>query len=202
MNHQSSWKRLAVGGLAIFAAALMITSITRAQTPQGERWIHVRVEGGEAKTDMVHVNLPISLAVLVVSSVDHDKLHHGHINLGHADLNGVDLRAILEAVRNSQDGEFVTVRNHNQDVHVAKQNGFLVIHVTVERSSERSPDRRTVEVRVPITVVDAMIAAGGQDLDVAAGLRALAAHGDTELVTVKDGNQTIHVWIDSKSTMD
>jgi hypothetical protein len=202
MNSQSSWKRLAVGGLAILAAALMITTITLAQPPQTERWIHVKVEGGATKTDMVNVNLPISLAVLVLSSVDHDQFHHGHVNLGHADLNGVDLRAILDAVRNSQDGEFVTVKNHDQDVHVAKQNGFLVIHVIDERSSERHPDHRTVEVRVPISVCDAMLAAGGQDLDVAAGLRALAAHGDTELVTVKDGNQNIHIWIDSKSTMD
>jgi hypothetical protein len=206
MNFQSSWKKLAVGGLAILAAALMITNITHAQPPQGDRWIHVKVEGGVAKTDMVNVNLPISLAVLVLSSVDHEQFHHGHVSLGHADLNGVDLRAILDAVRNSPDGEFVTVKNHNQDVHVAKQNGFLVIHVIDERSSERSSDRgsdhRTVEVRVPISVCDAMLAAGGQDLDVAAGLKALAAHGDTELVTVKDGNQTVHIWIDSKSTMD
>ncbi len=198
MKLLSSWKRLAVGSLALFAAALMITAIIHAQTPQGERWLHVRVDGTVANGDMAHVNLPISFAIAILANVNHDQLHHGHINLGHADLNGVDVRAILDAVRTAHDGEFVTVKNHNQDVSVAKQNGMLVVHATDGRSS----GRQSVEVRVPISVVDAMLSAGGQDLDVAAGLRALASHGDTDLVTVKDSNHTVHVWIDSKNNMD
>jgi len=198
MNSQFSMKRLALGALCAFAAALMVTAVIHAQAPQGERWLHVRVDGDNGKGEMVRVNLPISLAEKIVSSVDHNQLHHGHISLGHADMNGVDLRAILDAVRTSRDGEFVTVKNHDQDIRVAKENGVLIVHAT----DGRSADRHSVEVRVPISVVDAMVAAGGQDLDVAAGLRALATHGDTELVTVKDGNQTVRVWLDSKNTAD
>jgi hypothetical protein len=36
-------------------------------------------------------------------------------------------------------------------------------------------------------------------LDIVAALHALSAHGDTDLVTIKDSDNTIHVWIDSKS---
>jgi len=44
-------------------------------------------------------------------------------------------------------------------------------------------------VRVPLAVVDALVASskGGDDLDVGAALRALATHGDTDLVNIKDG---------------
>ncbi|MFZ0820660.1 MAG: hypothetical protein WAM91_11370 [Candidatus Acidiferrales bacterium] len=198
MNLRSSLKRLAFGVLALFAAALVVSAIVRAQAPQSERWLHVRVDSTDGKSEMARVNLPVSLVAMIVANVDHDQLHHGHINLGHGDLNGVDLRAILDAVRNAPDGEFVTVKKQGDDVRVAKEKGFLVVHATKTDSS----DHHTVEVRVPLTVVDAMVAAGGQDLDVAAGLRAMAAHGDTDLVFVNDGHQTVHVWLNSKNTQD
>ncbi len=89
-----------------------------------------RVDNPDDKGEMVRVNVPIALAAILVSSVDHDQLHHGHINISHhADLNGVDLRAMLDAVRNSPDGEFVSVKNRDEDVHVSKQNGYLLIRV-------------------------------------------------------------------------
>ncbi len=198
MKLLTSWRRLAAGSLAIFVAALMVTSIVQAKPQQSERWLHVRVDSTDGRNEMARVNLPISLAVVIVANVNHDQLQHGHVHLGQADINGVDLRAILDAVRTAHDGEFVTVKNHDQDVHVAKENGHLVVHVIDGRSS----DRHTVEVRVPIAVVDAMLAAGGQDLDVAAGLRALAAHGNTDLVIVNDGRQTVHIWLDSKNGQD
>jgi hypothetical protein len=38
---------------------------------------------------------------------------------------------------------------------------------------------------------------------VLAALRALSAHGgDTELVSVKDGKDTVRVWLDSKNSSD
>jgi hypothetical protein len=198
MKLRSSLKRLAFGVLALFAAALMVSAIVRAQAPQSGRWLHVRVDSSDGKSEMARVNLPVSLVALVVANVDHDRLHHGHINLGHGDLNGVDLRAILDAVRSAPDGEFVTVKNHGDDVRVAKDKGYMVVHATNTNAS----DHHTVEVRVPLIVVDAMVSAGGQDLDVAAGLRALAAHGDTDLVFVNDGRQTVHVWLNSKNSQD
>ncbi len=151
---------------------------------------------------MVRVNVPIALAEILVSSVDHDQLHHGHVNIGHhADLNGVDLRAMLDAVRTAPDGEFVSVKNRDQDIRVSKQNGYLLVHVN---DISHSKDKQEVQVRVPLTVVDALVASskGSDDLDVAAALRALAVHGDTDLVNIKDGRQTVHVWLDSKNDGD
>jgi hypothetical protein len=71
-------------------------------------------------------------------------------------------------------------------------------------SHSSDKDKQEVQVRVPLSVVDALVAAskGSQDLDIAAALRALALHGDTDLVSVKDGRQTVHIWLDSKNTGD
>jgi|CZKC01.1.fsa_nt_gi hypothetical protein len=199
MNFRSTSARLALGG-AILAVALLAGSTFQTQAQSAERWIHVRVDNSDDKGEMVRVNLPIALAEILVSSVDHDQLHHGHINIAHADINGVDLRAMLDAVRSAPDGEFVSVKNRDQDVHVSKQNGYLLVRVN-DSNGMGNKDRKEVQVRVPIPVVDALLAAskGSNDLDVSAALRALATHGDTDLVNIKDGKQTVHVWLDSKN---
>jgi len=52
-------------------------------------------------------------------------------------------------------------------------------------------------------VVEALFSAGKDELDVLAALRALSAHGgDTELVSVKDEENTVRVWLDSKNSSD
>ena len=210
MKLQKAGLRLAAGGLAILAATLMVASLVSAspaQPAQSELWLHVRVDNPDDRGEMVRVNFPVALAEKIVASVDHDKLRHGHINIGDSDFNGVDLRAILDAVKSSKDGEFVTVKHGDQEVRVAKQGGALIVHVIDTNRWNKHHDgttsRQEVEVHVPMAVVDALVSSGGHDLDVAAALHALAAHGtDTELVSIKDGRQTVRVWLDSKNTSD
>jgi hypothetical protein len=202
MNLRSTSLRIALGG-AILVVALLAAPTYKAQGQSSQRWIHVRVDNPDDKGEMVRVNLPIALAQILVSSVDHDQLHHGHVNIGHADINGVDLRAMLDAVRSAPDGEFVSVKSHDQDVHVSKQNGYLLVHVNGSDRKDKG-DKKEVQVRIPIPVVDALVASskGSDDFDVAATLHALAAHGDTDLVSIKDGRQTVHIWLDSKNDGD
>src|SRR2546422_2254411 len=51
-------------------------------------------------------------------------------------MNDVDLRALLDAVRSAKDGEFVSVQSRENDVRVAKQGGYLVVHVRDHKRSE------------------------------------------------------------------
>jgi hypothetical protein len=188
----------------LVASIMLLAGLTvapaRAQSTQGskeERWLHVRVDCSDSKGDTVHVNVPVELAVAVLGNVNHENLHNGHISVGHADLNGTDLRAMLKAVREARDGEFVTVNSRDTDVRVAKQGGYLLVHATDRHENKGD---QNVEVRVPLTVVDALLAPGNDELDLVGAIRALAASGDTELVSVKDRNNTVHVWLDSKSS--
>jgi hypothetical protein len=50
--------------------------------------------------------------------------------------------------------------------------------------------------------VDALFSSGKDELDIVAALRALSSNGDTELVSVKDSENTVRVWIDSKNVTD
>ncbi len=163
-----------------------------------DRWLHVRVTNPGSKDESVRVNVPLELAEKVLPSINQNRLHNGRVKLDDVDCHGVDLRALLDAVRTSKDGEFVTVQSKDSDVRVAKQNGYLFVHLF----EKNHPRRSQVEVKVPMKVVDALFSGAKDELDLIAGLRALSAQGDTELVSVKDEENTVRVWLDSKNVSD
>jgi hypothetical protein len=195
---------------ALFAASTLIPPAALAQSlptsgsaqtvsaSSHDRWLHVRVTNPSSNEESVRVNVPLELAEKVLPTINQHRLHSGKVKFDDIDCHGVDLRALAEAVRTSKDGEFVTVQNKDSDVRVAKQNGHLLVHVY----EKNHPKRSEVEVKVPMKVVDALFSAGKDELDLVAALRALASQGDTELVSVKDTENTVRVWLDSKNVTD
>jgi hypothetical protein len=201
-----------IPAVALLAGALALMPISGSaqnspkstDTPSRDRWLHVRVDDPDSKGEIVRVNIPLELAEKVLPTINKDQFHNGRVKIDHFDCNGVDFHALLNAVRDSKDGEFVTVQDKDQDVRVAKQNNYFLVHVIDKESSKDSKDhkRSNVEVKIPMKVVDALFSAGKDEVDLVAGLHALALQGDTELVSVKDHDQTVRVWLDSKNVSD
>jgi len=48
-------------------------------------------------------------------------------------------------------------------------------------------------------VVDALFAGDEDQIDLAGAIRALAEHGDGEMVTVTDGETRVRVWVDDRN---
>lgn len=194
------------GSLCIFACALWPAPSVAQSSSKSDQWIHVRVESKEDKGETVRVNVPIEMAVKVLPAINHDKLRDGKVHIDNAHLDDVDLKTLLDAVRTAKDGEYVTVQSNEDNVRVAKNAGYLYIHVTENKGAKRAKDssekESKVEVKVPMKVVDALFSGGKDELDVVAALRALSGNGDMELVTVKDDENTVRVWIDSKNVSD
>ncbi len=71
-----------------------------------------------------------------------------------------------------------------------------------DMNGAKSTEKSRVDVKIPMKVVDALFSAGKDELDLVAALRALSAHGDTELVSVKSDENTVRVWLDSKNISD
>jgi hypothetical protein len=177
---------------------------TDSASPKSDQWIHVRVESRDSGGETVRVNVPVEMAAKVLPAINKDKLHDGKVRIDSGNLNDVDLRTILDAVRSSRDGEYVTVQGHDNNVRVAKSAGILYIHVTDKQGTKKGgKDKESkVEIKVPMKVVDALFSAGKDELDLVAALRALSSHGDTELVSVKDEENTVRIWVDSKNLAD
>ncbi len=186
-----------VGARAQSAAAPASSSQSTASASK-DRWLHVRVISTDAKGETVRVNVPLELAEKVLPAVNKDRLHNGKVKIDNAHVNDVDLRALVDAIRTAKDGEFVTVQSNDCDVRVAKVNNHLIVHVLDKENSKKSE----VEVKVPMKVVDALFSAGKDELDLVAALHALSAQGDTELVSVKDHENTVRVWLDSKNVTE
>ena len=224
--------RILVASLSLIAAALLVLPLASlAQTtPATDRWLHVRVIASDGRGETVRVNVPLEMAEKILPAINKDRLHDGKVRFHEAECDGVDLKAIMDAVRTSKDGEFVTVQADDADVRVAKQSGFLVIHVTdksghhhfhhrhdgdtsaqddkdaksakPEKAETASTHESKVDVKVPMKVVDALFSAGKDELDLGAALRVLSTFGDTELVTVKADDATVRIWLDSKNVTE
>jgi len=173
-------------------------STSSATTDKGERWLHVRVICTDGRGDTVRVNVPLELAEKVLPAVNHDRLHNGKVRIDSTEVGDVDLHALMEAVRTAKDGEYVTVQGNDNDVRVAKEGNHLIVHVLDKGGSKKSQ----VEVKVPMKVIEALLSAGKDELDLVAALHALGAQGDIELVSVKDSENTVKVWLDSKNVAD
>ena len=202
-----------VSATALVACSLLPTLAVAQSSSNPDQWIHVRVESREDKTETVRVNVPVEMAVKVLPAIKNKNLCDGKVHIDSGHIDDVDLHTMLDAVRTAKDGEYVTVESKDANVRVAKSSGYLYIHVTEKKPSEKTAKaagnkdsaknaalrESKVEVKIPMKVVDALLSAGKDQLDVVAALRALSANGDMELVSVKDDDSTVRVWIDSKN---
>jgi hypothetical protein len=206
ISRRTSFALTAAMLFAPFALYAQSVTVTSNSSSTSDRWLHVRVISTESKNETVRVNVPLEMAEKVLPAINKDRLHNGKVKFNDTDMNGVDLKTILDAVRTAKDGEFVTVQGNDSDVRVAKQNGYMIVHVTEKNSGSgkngKSAEKSRVDVKVPMKVVDALFSAGKDELDIVAALHALSAHGDTELVSVKSDDSTVRVWLDSKNVSD
>jgi hypothetical protein len=187
-------KRLCGLGMIWVLAGLVVTAPAAMATPT-ERYLHVKVENA-TKGESVNVNVPLSMAEKILPTINKNNLHNGQVTIGHADMDDVDIRALLDAVRTAPDNEFVTVKEKDQDVRVAKSNGNLVVHVR-----DAAKGGQKVDITVPMKVVDALLStAKDNELDISAAIRALSDAGDALLVTVEDASEHIRIWVDSKGS--
>jgi hypothetical protein len=177
-------KTLAIATLAL---GLGTAGAFAAQTEK--LWIHVHVKDG--KDGNVSINLPISMVEKMAGSITSDSKGDSRLRFNDEDITVAELRDLWNDLRRQPDATFITVDDTHSKVRVAKRGGYLVV-----RSREKQEE---VEMKIPGTVVDALLSAPGEQLDVAAAMRALARHGEGELVTVSGTGETVRIWVDDSS---
>ena len=164
-----------------------------------QRWIHIRVQSAKGTSGDVSFNVPIEMAAVVLPAIPSDHEHHGKFSL-QASINGADLRALLDSVRNSPDNVFVTMERRGAEVSVAKSGRLLLIKI-VDKPTAEHPSGKTIAVKVPISVVRAMLSANSDEIDANAGIHALALEGEVD-VTVNSDKETVRVWTDTRTTTE
>lgn len=180
-----------------FLALTLLTTLllaTLAVAASTTRYIHVRVSN-PANHELVRVNVPLTLAEKVIPAINHGELRDGKVHIGNFHANNVNVRAILDALKTAPEGEFVTVQDTGNDVRVAKEHGLMVVHVIDKKGNEN------VDVTIPWDVAQALISETAEDqLNIEAAVKALENVGDMTLVKVTDHEESVRVWVDSRST--
>lgn len=185
-----------VGTRAGISVAIVLVAGGLLVAGQPERWLHVNVKSS-SDHETVRVNLPLSLAEKVLPAINSHQLCAGRISLRHAEVNGVNLRQLVDAVRQSEDGEFVTVDGPDETVRVRKAGGDLLVRV-----HETGAKHQDVDIHLPFPVAQALVSGPPDQLDLLAAVRALSNYGDTTLVTVNDSEDHVRIWVDTRSSAE
>jgi hypothetical protein len=193
--------------LAGFAALAVTAQSKPAPAATPDKWLHVRVVEDGDRGEAVRVNVPLSLAEAILPALKvHNTIEGGRIKISHQHgwNNEIDFRAAFDAVKNAPDGEFVTVqKGKDEEVRVSKEKGYLIVTVRDDKLRKDGTRRaERVDVKVPMSVAEALFSGPKDELDLLGAVRALARHGDTQLVAVEDGKTTVRVWVDSKNTSE
>lgn len=187
---------LALSVLALAAALAPRLAAQTAPAAKADRWLHVKVEDAK-KGETVRVNVPLRLAEAILPAINVDVIKNGRLRMEEIQTHGIDLRAVLEAVRTLDDGEFVTVESQQETVRVSKEGRFLLARI-----HERDAQGEQVAVKIPLALLDALLSGEKDELNIAAALRALNELGDEVYVAVTSRDETVRVWVDSKKTME
>lgn len=192
MMHTSGAKRafiLAVSVVLFLAVPLAASA--------SERWLHVQVDDRSSGGAEVLVNLPLSLIEsalkLIPEEITRDVSAELRIELNDAGFSLDELRSLWDEIRAGEDATYLTVREDGTNFHVRKSGDWLIVE------SEESSDTQ-IDVRFPLPVVDALLSDPDGRVDFSAAIRALADYDEGDIVTVRDGDTTVRVWVDSSNT--
>ena len=89
------------------------------------------------------------------------KLNGGKFRLNSTDLSVPDLKKMWIEFKEAGNADFVTVEKKTESVKISREANYLLIKV-----SEKNQQK--VDLRVPVDVVDALLAAPGDELDIKA----------------------------------
>jgi hypothetical protein len=102
-------RRTQIATVLCMLAAGITALVGSAIAAPAEKYLHVNVED-PSRGGSVNVNVTLSMAERILPAINNHDLHDGKVSIHHTEMNGVDVRALLDAVRNSPDNEFVTVQ--------------------------------------------------------------------------------------------
>jgi hypothetical protein len=184
----------------IFALTAVVGFSTAAAAGKQEpssHWLHVKVDQKAPEVETVRINLPIRLVSEVLPMIKEGQFHGGHVRLDSLGTHGdIDLRGTLAALKDAEDGEYVTVDSPDEKVRIQKKDGLLLIKV-----EELRPEPQTVDIKVRMDVLEALLSGPPGELNVSAAIDVLGSD-EAELVTVQEADETVRIWVDGKATAD
>lgn len=183
-----------MNGKKAFVIALLAVGVMAARVSAEDLYIHVKVH--DAKEDShVNINLPLSVVEKSSAFIPSDARKSGKLRIDDKDVSVAELREMWAELQKHPDATWISVDEKDSKVRVSKRGNYL--HILANDRKDGSNEN--VEIKIPASVVAAMLSTNGDELDIAAAIRALAREGEGELVTVTGDNETVRIWVDAQS---
>ena len=178
-------------GMALLAAGLVGTAH---RATASDLWLHIDVNGKGDKGEQANINLPLSMVRNMAPMLEEKSHGSKRLHVRDKDLSVSELRRAWREIADGPDANYITVRDKDSDVRIGKQGDYLRL-----KAKDRGPDGEDVDIKVPLDVVAALFSSDGDELNFNAALEALSRRGEGELLTVNGNDETVRIWVDSRS---
>ena len=162
---------------------------------QSSYWLHFKVETAGAETEQVKLNVPMALVEAVLPIIEENETVRGKIHVSDLPMTVAQMREIWQTLKSEGDFELASIQDGSTNLRVFQEGGYLYV-----RSNEEAQEQ--IEVNIPATVVDALLSGDGDELDLMAAARALVQTDAGQLVLIRDGDETVRVWVDTSSASE
>ena len=185
---------------SLAAAALIATLLWSGAAAAQTSWIHVRVMQDDGAK--VNVNLPMSLIEVALDIAGKEIMKEGHhMRFGdHSDVDLEDIRRIWSELRESGDAEYVNAVDGDDHVRIFREGDRVSIHV--DDTGSDAADNAKVRIEVPFSIVDVLLQGEGDELNLGGAIRELANADLGSLVSIRDDETEVDVWIDNNSSQN
>lgn len=177
-------------------AAALLLSAASIQAKEGSPWIHIRVTEHNASQSKVSVNLPLSVVQVALDVAPEKIVSNGRIRIdhhGHHDLSIADLRRLWRELKESGEAEYVSIEQDDERVAVTREGDLIRIEVVPS-----DKDGETIHIKVPISLVDAILSGEGEELNIGNAMEELKDQRG-EIVRIEGGDADVRIWIDERS---
>lgn len=220
-------RRAALAVMTAFVASGAAIGLHAEQSQQPQPWVHLDMTGETTMSlNLPLAAIEAAMAMAPEAIVDGDgQLQLG----GDREIPVTAIRAAWAQLREAGDVEIANIREDRQSVRIAREGDTLVVDVTGtddedaehegdtdeagaedhadDEGAGHDGDRRgrgrgfvgEVQVRVPVSVVDALLSGAGETLDLRAAIQELSSLRG-EMVQVNHPEGSIRVWIDESPT--
>ena len=228
MTKATTAGRAALAVMTVFVASGAAIGLHAAESQQDPQpWIHLDMTGQTSMSlNLPLAAIEAALAMAPEAIVDRDgQLQLG----GQREIPVTAIRAAWSQLRDVGDVEIANIQDARQSVRIAREGDTIVVDVTgTDDDAEHEGDAEheddadhddaehgaghddaergrgrgfvgEVQVRVPVSVVDALLSGAGETLDVRAAIQELSALRG-EMVQVVHPEGRIRVWIDESPT--
>jgi len=176
------------------AATLLLAvavALLAAQVPAAASdalWLRVDVTRSGDEGGRIKINVPLSLMEVVIESADGEKFFHPmDVANGH-----IDIAKMWQSIRDMASEEIVTIEAEDEVIKVWKDREYFRVDVN------DADEGATVEVKIPIGLMDYMFNSERTGFDFQALVRTLRGYAPLQLVKVVSNDENVAVWIEER----